>query len=222
VPSGAVTKASYDQARFTLELDKNKLKSLRQQAAVQLARLDGNPDIPVTQHPQYQQAKAQVDEAQRQLDHTVVKAPFAGIVTNVPSIAPGKYLAASTTAFYLVDTNHVWVDATPKETELTYVRPGQPVTATVDTYPDAEWHGVVESISPAAAQQFSLLPAQNTSGNWVKVVQRITMRVRIDTNDKNLPPLRAGMSLEVNVDTGHARGLPHFLAALFGRDQGRA
>jgi membrane fusion protein (multidrug efflux system) len=219
VPSGSTTKANYDQARFTLELDKNKLKSLRQQAAVQLARLDGNPDIPVTQHPQYLQAKAQADEAQRQLDHTVVKAPFAGIVTNVPSIAPGKYLAASTTAFYLLDTDHLWVDATPKETELTYVRPGQPVTVTVDTYPDAEWHGIVESISPAAAQQFSLLPAQNTSGNWVKVVQRITMRVRIDTNDKNLPPLRAGMSLEVNVETGHARGLPHFLAALFGRNQ---
>jgi membrane fusion protein (multidrug efflux system) len=102
---------------------------------------------------------------------------------------------------------------------LTYVRPGQPVKATVDTYPDTEWHGIVESISPAAAQQFSLLPAQNTSGNWVKVVQRITMRVRIDTNDKNLPPLRAGMSLEVNVDTGHARGLPHFLATLFGRNK---
>jgi membrane fusion protein, multidrug efflux system len=219
VPSGATTKANYDQARFTLELDKNKLKSLRQLAAVQLARLDGSPDIQVTRHPQYLQAKSQVDEAQRQLDHTVVKAPFAGIVTNVPSIAPGKYLAASTTAFYLVDTDHIWIDATPKETELTYVRPGQPVTATVDTYPDAEWHGTVESISPAAAQQFSLLPAQNTSGNWVKVVQRITMRVRIDTSDKNLPPLRAGMSLEVNVDTGHQRGLPHFLAALFGHNQ---
>jgi membrane fusion protein (multidrug efflux system) len=79
--------------------------------------------------------------------------------------------------------------------------------------------GIVESISPAAAQQFSLLPAQNTSGNWVKVVQRIAMRVRIDTDDRNLPPLRAGMSLEVNVDTGHARGLPHFLAVLFGRSQ---
>jgi membrane fusion protein (multidrug efflux system) len=218
-PKGDVTKASYDQTRFTLELDKNKLTSLRQQASVQLARLGGNPGIPVKQHPEYLQAKAQVDEAQRQLDHTVVKAPFAGIVTNVPSIAPGKYLAASTTAFYLVDTDHVWVDANPKETELTYVRPGQPVTVTVDTYPDAEWRGIVESNSPAAAQEFSLLPAQNTSGNWVKVVQRITMRVRIDANDKNLPPLCAGMSLEVNVDTGHTRGLPHFLAALFGRDQ---
>ena len=87
---------------------------------------------------------------------------------------------------------------------------------TVDTYPDTEWRGTVESISPAAAQQFSLLPAQNTSGNWVKVVQRIPMRVRVDTSDKNLPPLRAGMSVEVDVDTGHARGLPHFLTALFG------
>jgi membrane fusion protein (multidrug efflux system) len=221
-PSGDVTKASYDQTRFTLQLDKSKLKSLRQQASSQLARLDGNPDVPVTQHPQYLQARTQVDEAERQLDHTVVRAPFAGIVTNVPSITPGKYLVASTTAFYLVDTDHIWVDANPKETELTYVRPGQPVTVTVDTYPDAEWRGIVESISPAAAQQFSLLPAQNTSGNWVKVVQRITMRVRIDTNDKKLPPLRAGMSLEVNVDTGHSRGLPRFMAALFGLAQRRA
>ena len=215
VGSGAVSKAAYDQARFTLETNKGKLESLRQQAAVQLAKLGGNPDIPTAQHPQFLQAKAQVDEAQRQLDDSVVKAPFAGVVTQVSAIAPGKYLAASTTAFYLVATDHVWLDATPKETELTYVRPGQPVTVTVDAYPDAEWHGVVESLSPAAAQQFSLLPAQNTSGNWVKVVQRVPLRVRVDTSGKNLPPMRAGMSVEVDVDTGHARGLPHFLAALF-------
>jgi membrane fusion protein (multidrug efflux system) len=219
LPTGSTSKANYDQAHFTLETDKSKLESLRQQAAVQLARLDGKPDLPVTQHPRYLQAKAQVDEAQRQLDHTIVTAPFAGIVTDVPAIAPGKYLPASTTAFYLVDTDHLWIDVSPKETELTYVRPGLSVTVTVDTYPDATWHGIVESISPAAAQQFSLLPAQNTSGNWVKVVQRIAMRVRIDTSDKTLPPLRAGMSVEVDVDTGHARGLPHFLTALFGRGE---
>jgi membrane fusion protein (multidrug efflux system) len=103
---------------------------------------------------------------------------------------------------------------------LTYVRPGQPVTVTVDTYPGTEWRGTVESISPAAAQEFSLLPAQNTSGNWVKVVQRIPMRVRVDTGEQGLPPLRAGMSVEVGVDTGHARGLPHFLAALFAAPRG--
>jgi membrane fusion protein, multidrug efflux system len=221
VRNDTISRANYDQARFTLQAGQNTLESLKHQAQVQLARLDGNADIPVTQHPQYLQAKAQVDEAQRQLDHTVIRAPFGGTVTNVPSIAPGKYLAASTTAFYLVDTDHLWVEATPKETELTYVRPGQQVTVTVDTYPDVEWHGVVQSVSPAAAQQFSLLPAQNTSGNWVKVVQRIDMRVRLDTSDKNLPPLRAGMSVEVDVDTGHVRGLPHFLTAWFGHADGR-
>jgi membrane fusion protein (multidrug efflux system) len=208
--SNTVSQSNYDQAKATLDVDRSKLESLRQQAAVQLARLAGNPDIPTNQHPQYLQSKAQVDEAQRQLDHSVVKAPFAGIATNVTSIAPGKYLAASTTAFFLVDTDHVWIDANPKETELTYVRPGQPVTVTVDTYPGLEWHGTVESISPAAAQQFALLPAQNTSGNWVKVVQRVPMRVRVDTSDKTKPPLRAGMSAEANVNTGHARGFPHF------------
>jgi membrane fusion protein, multidrug efflux system len=207
--SGTATQAAYDQAQATLQTDKSKLDGLRDQAQVQLARLGGKADIEVTQHPQYLQAKAQVEEAQRQLDHTVVTAPFAGIATNVPAIAPGKYLAASATAFFLVDTDRVWVDANPKETELTYVRPGQPVTITVDTYPGVEWHGTVESISPAAAQEFSLLPAQNTSGNWVKVVQRVPMRVRVDTSDKTLPPLRAGMSVEVDVDTGHARGFPH-------------
>ena len=214
--TATVSQAMFDQMRYTLDNDKSKLAALQQQAMVQLAKLGGNPDIAVTDHPQYRQAQAQVDEAQRQLDHTVVKAPFDGIVTNVPAIAPGKYLAASTTAFFLVDTDHVWIDATPKETELTYVRPGQPVTVTVDTYPDVGWHGVVESVSPAAAQEFQLLPAQNTSGNWVKVVQRVPMRVRLDATDKKLPPLRAGMSVEVDVDTGHARGFPSFLRSLFG------
>jgi len=214
--SGTVSQAIYDQAQSALQTDKSKLESLRQQAQVQLAKLGGNPDIPVTEHPQYRQAQARMDEAQRQLDHTVIKAPFSGTVTDVAAIAAGKYLAASTTAFYLVDTDHAWVNANPKETELTYVRPGQSVTVTVDAYPDTEWHGTVESISPAAAQEFSLLPAQNTSGNWVKVVQRVPIRVRVDTSGQDRPPLRAGMSVVVDVDTGHARGFPHFLSALFG------
>ena len=208
---------TFDAARRNLQNAQHKLASLNQQLAAIAANLNGDPDIPIEQHPRYRDAVAQRNEAARQLDHTVVKAPFAGIVTNVPSLAPGKYLQASMTAFYLVATDYVWVDSNPKETELTNVRPGQPVMVTVDTYPDVEWHGAVDSISPAAAQEFSLLPAQNTSGNWVKVVQRIPMRVRLDTSNKNLPPLRAGMSVEVNVDTGHQRGLPQFLTALFGQ-----
>jgi membrane fusion protein (multidrug efflux system) len=139
VGTGAVSRAAYDQARYTLETGKGNLESLRQQAAVQLAKLGGNLDILVTRRPQFLRAEARVDEAQRQLDDSVVKAPFAGIVTQVSAIARGKYLAASTTAFFLVGTDHVWVDATPKETELKYVRTGQPVTVRIDTYPDAVW-----------------------------------------------------------------------------------
>ncbi len=213
--SGVESRAGYDQAQYTLRTDQSKLEALREEARVQLARLGDNPNTPATQLPQYQQADAQVAEAERELLHTVVTAPFAGIVTNVPAIAPGKFLPASTTAFYLVDTQHVWIDATPKETQLTYVRPGQPASVRVDTYPGVRWYGTVESLSPAAAQEFSLLPAQNTSGNWVKVVQRVQMRIRVDTSDARMPPLRAGMSTEVYVDTGHPRGLPHFLTALF-------
>ena len=208
---------TFDTARRNLQNAQQKLASLNQQLAAIAANLNGDPDIPVEQHPRYLNAMAQRNEAARQLDHTVVKAPFAGIATNVPAIAPGKYLQASVTAFYLVAADYVWVDSNPKETQLTNVRPGQPVTVTVDTYPDLEWHGTVESISPAAAQEFALLPAQNTSGNWVKVVQRIPMRVRLDTSDKSRPALRAGMSVEVDVDTGHQRGLPKVLTALVGR-----
>jgi membrane fusion protein, multidrug efflux system len=216
------SQSTFDTARRSLQNAQQKLVSLNQQLGAIAANLDDDPTGAVEKEPRYLDAVAQRDEAARQLAHTVVKAPFAGIVTNVPSIAPGKYLQASVTAFYLVAADHVWVVANPKETELTYVRAGQSATVSVDTYPDVQWTGSVESISAAAAQEFSLLPAQNTSGNWIKVVQRIPMRVRLDTNDKSLPPLRPGMSVEVDVDTGHRRGLPHFLTAMFGHDrQGR-
>jgi membrane fusion protein (multidrug efflux system) len=213
------SQSTFDTARRNLQNAQQKLASLTQQLGAIAANLDDDPTGPVEKNSRYLDAVAQRDEAARQLAHTVVKAPFAGIVTNVPSIATGKYLQASMTAFYLVAADHVWVVANPKETELTYVRPAQSATVTVDTYPDVQWNGSVESISPAAAQEFSLLPAQNTSGNWVKVVQRIPVRVRVDVSDKSLPPLRAGMSVEVDVDTGHRRGLPHFLTALVGLDR---
>lgn len=203
-----VSRASFDVAERNLKGAQQRLDAARQQLASAAYSLGGDPTAALEQNPRYRQAEAQRDEAQRELAHTVVAAPFSGIVTRVPSIAPGAYLAASTVAFYLVDSAHLWLEAQPKETELTYVRAGQSATVTVDTYPGRKWPGVVESISPAASQQFSLLPAQNTSGNWVKVVQRIPLRVRIDASDRRLPPLRAGMSAEVAIDTGHARGWP--------------
>ena len=210
--SDSISKAKYDKARFTLAADQGKLESLKQQAQVQLARLGGNPEIPVAEHPQYLQAKAQVDEAERQLDHLVVRAPFDGRVTQVDSLQPGTYLVSQTAALTntgavgLVSTDKVWVDANMKETDLTYVKVGDHVDVSVDTYPGRTWSGTVESISPASGSQFSILPAQNSSGNWVKVVQRIPVRIRVDRKP-NDPVLRAGMSVNVDIDTGHRRSL---------------
>ncbi len=208
-------KATFDAARNTLQGSQQKLASLQQQLTGIAANLNGDPDAPIENHPRYKDAVATRHEAARQLAHTIVQAPFAGIVTNVPSLQPGQYLAAAAVAFNIVSTDHVWVQASPKETELTYVKPKQKVTVDVDTYPGERWAGTVESISPASASSFSLLPAENTSGNWVKVVQRIPMRILVN-NTPGKPPLRVGMSVEVNVDTAHARGFPSFITGLFG------
>ena len=215
VANNFTPRATFDAARNTLEGSQQKLASLQQQLAGLAANLNGDPDAPIENHPKYKDAIAARDEAARQLAHTIVRAPFAGIVTNVPSLQPGQYLAAAATAFNVISTDHVWVQASPKETELTYVKPEQKVTVDVDTYPGERWAGRVDSISPASASSFSLLPAENTSGNWVKVVQRIPMRILVN-NAPGKPPLRVGMSVEVNVDTGHARGFPSFITDLFG------
>lgn len=215
VASNFTPQANVDTSRNTFQGSQQKLASLQQQLAGIAANLNGNPDAPIEDHPRYKAAVAARDEAARQLAHTIVYAPFDGVVTNVPALQPGQYLAAAATAFNIVSTDHVWVQASPKETELTDVRPGQKATVEVDTYPGQQWTGTVDSISPASASSFSLLPAENSSGNWVKVVQRIPLRVRID-NIAGKPPLRVGMSVELNVTTGHARGLPGFVTALFG------
>ena len=206
--------ATVDTTRNTLSAAQQKLASLNQQLAGIAANLNGNPDAPIEDHPRYKEALAARNEAQRQLDHTIVYAPFAGVVTNVPALQPGQYLAAAATGFNIVSTDHVWIQASPKETELTYVKPGQKATVEVDTYPGQPWKGTVESISPASASSFSLLPAENSSGNWVKVVQRIPLRVRVD-NLAGRPPLRVGMSVELKIETGHERGFPAFLTGLF-------
>ena len=204
VKTGGVTRADYDNARFKLAADTYALDSLKTMALVQLAKLGGDADVDVTQTPRYLQAKAQVDEAQRQLEHTVVHAPFNGIATQVDTVQPGMYLAASTAAFGLVSTERVWLEASPKETDLTYVKPGDRVEFTVDTYPGHHWKGIVDTIAPASGAEFSVLPAQNASGNWVKVVQRIPLRVRVEHQPGD-PELRAGMSVVVDIDTGHVR-----------------
>ena len=211
--SAASSRATFDQAKHDLDSAKQKVLVARAQAQAMLAQLGDDPDQPVEKNPFYLQAQTGVENARRDLADTVVRAPFDGVVTNVSSLQVGGYLQASQAAFSLVSSAKVWIGASPKETELTYVRPGQTVTISVDTYPGVEWHGKVDSISPASGASFSLLPAQNTTGNWVKVVQRIPMRVRVET-PAGKPPLRVGMSVTAEINTGHAHGLPDFAQKL--------
>ncbi len=204
VKSGGVTRADYDNARFLLMADKQAVEALKVTAAVQLARLGGDPNADVRTLNEYLQAQARVDEMKRQLDHTVIYAPFSGMVTQVETVQPGMYLAAATAAFGLVSTSNIWVEANPKETELTHVKPGDPVDVTVDTYPGRTWKGEVQAIAPNSGSEFSVLPAQNTSGNWVKVVQRIPVRIKVERKAGD-PELRSGMSVIADIDTGHTR-----------------
>ena len=206
VKSGGVTRSEYDNARYQLAANQQSVSALKIAAEVQLARLGGDPEVDVRRMSDYLQAQARLDEAQRQLDHTIIRAPFGGIVTQVDTVQPGMYLAASTAAFGLISTDRVWIEANPKETELTYVKLGDPVHLTVDTYPGRSWKATVESIAPNSGSEFSILPAQNTSGNWVKVVQRIPVRIAFERKPGD-PELRAGMSVEVDIDTGHRRSI---------------
>jgi len=207
----AVSKTNFDDARHALDSTRQKITVAKARAQMVLAQLGGRIETPVEQQSTYLVAQAAVDEAQRNLDNSVVRASFDGIVTNVDSLQVGSYLQPPHSGISLVSDDRLWVAASPKETELTHMKPGQAVDIRVDSYPGVHWRGTVESISPASGSSFSLLPAQNTTGNWVKVVQRIPVRISIDdAGDK--PPLRTGMSVEAEIDTGAARGLPHLFS----------
>ncbi|HET6221847.1 MAG TPA: HlyD family secretion protein, partial [Dongiaceae bacterium] len=171
-----------------------------------LAQLSGEPDLPPERHPRYLAAEAARDQSALDLRRTVITAPTAGFVSNV-TLRPGDYVRTGTPVFSLVETAHLWVEANFKETQLTYVKPGQPATVAVDTYPGVSWNVIVTSISAATGAEFALLPPQNSTGNWVKVVQRIPVRLEVESDDDQ-PPLRAGMSAVIEIDTGHERPLP--------------
>ncbi len=207
----AISGTQVDQARGAMLSAQAMVGSLEHQAQQILAQLGGNPDQPATLTPGYLKSEAAVAEAQRQLDHTVVRAPFDGIVSEVDSLQPGTLVISAMSAFTttsavgLVSSKDIWVGANMKETDLTYVNHGNPVAITVDTYPDCTWNGAVDAVSAASDSAFSPLPSENGSGNWVKVVQRIPTRIKITGGTCPAAALRAGMSTTVSIDTGHRR-----------------
>lgn len=196
--------AALDESGHALDIARQEISVTEQERAQYLARLNGDPELPVERFPAYLAAKAKRDQAALDLERTVVRAPFAGIASKVPQRQ--QFAMAGSAVMSVVATQGAWVEANFMETELTEIRAGQPVAIEIDAYPGREWHGQVKSISQATGAEFSILPPQNASGNWVKITQRVPVRIAVDVGE-NDPPLRAGMTATVEVDTGKQRSL---------------
>jgi len=185
-----------------------------QQRTSTLNQLLGNPDLPIEDFPAYRQAKAAVEQTERDLDHTTLRAPISGTAAQVDNIQLGRFVMAGTPVFGVIDDIAPWVDANPKETDITYLRIGQKVSMDVDSFPGHTFRGTVATVSPGTGAQFAILPPQNASGNWVKVVQRVPVRIAFDP-DQDTKDLRAGMSVRVEIDTGRSRSLAKLIGSLF-------
>jgi membrane fusion protein, multidrug efflux system len=209
----AGTAVDVDTSAGALIQAKQILAFVRQQLTSTRVKLGGALDAPLDGFPDYMQAKAQVEDAERNLGNAVVVAPIAGVATQVAQIQLGRFVAVGAPVFAVIADRGLWVDVNPKESDLTYVHTGLPATVTVDSFPDRVWRGKVGAIAPGTGAQFAILPPQNASGNWVKVVQRVPLRVEIDP-DQDTGGLRAGMSAYVSIDTGRARTLTSVLADL--------
>jgi membrane fusion protein, multidrug efflux system len=200
-----------DKSRVALVVAKAQLEQLEQQERAIRIQLLGDPNLAIERYPQYIEATVALDRAKRDLANTVLRAPIAGVATQVSSIQMGRFLVAGTAVFSVIGSEAVWIDANPKETDLTYVRRGQHVAITVDAFPDRQWMGTVAAISPGTGAQFAILPPQNAAGNWIKIVQRVPVRIEFAPG-QDLRRLRSGMSATVEIDTKR----PGRLARLFG------
>jgi membrane fusion protein, multidrug efflux system len=200
---GYGTGVKLDEAQHQLELARRQLDTANEEARTILAMLGGDPNVRAEQHPKFQAKLAELDKAELDFDRATVLAPSAGVVGNV-KLQVGEYVRSGVAVFSLVQADAPWVEANLKETQLTHVRLGQKATIVADAYPDVVYRTMVQSISPATGAEFSLLPPQNASGNWVKVVQRVPVRFTIEP-DPSQPPLRAGMTVTVSIDTERDR-----------------
>ena len=212
VDKGVGKAFQFEEADSNADAARARLNTARQKMQRVLAQLGGDPKIASEAHPLVREKTASRERAKLDLDRTLVRAPLGGLAVNV-KLLPGEHVRAATPLFALISDTVPWVEANYKETELTFVRPGQTATVTLDIYPDVTWTAEVESISPATGAEFALLPPQNASGNWVKVVQRLPVRLKLKPAEGMEPlPLRAGMTATVVVDTKRERRI----SSLFG------
>jgi len=202
----------YDEAKFKLTQARRRLESVQEDSNRVIASLGGDANLVAERHPRYLEAKAVYDAAMLDIARTKVYAPVDGVVSNM-KLQVGEYVEKGKPMFSLIESGPLWVEANFKETQLTHMREGQTAEVVADAYPDIRWPAKVETIAPATGAEFAVLPPQNATGNWVKVVQRIPVRIEVEQL-AGLPPLRAGMTVTVSVDTERQRGLPRVVQRL--------
>jgi membrane fusion protein (multidrug efflux system) len=215
---GMVREETYDEARYNLDAARASLVSVRQRVARALAGLGGDPQLPAARHPRVLEAQAARAAAALDLARTRVHAPVAGTVSNM-KLQAGEHVTSGVPVFSLIQAGERWIEANFKETQLTHMRVGQTARVVADAFPGVAWQVRVSAIAPATGAEFALLPPQNATGNWVKVVQRVPVHFALEQaaeNDAKRPTLRAGMTVTVSVETGAKRGWPSLLG-LFGR-----
>jgi membrane fusion protein (multidrug efflux system) len=202
---GILSASKRDESLNDARTAADRVTSVKEKQRRVLAALNGDPELPADQHPMVREKTAARERAALDLARTTIHAPVDGTVVNL-RVQRGEQVKAATPLFVLVAMARPWVEANFKETELTYVRVGQRARVVLDTYPDTTWEAIVESVSPATGAEFAILPPQNASGNWVKVVQRLPVKLRLLPHVGE-PPLRAGMTATVSIDTGRQRSL---------------
>ena len=202
---GIVASSKFEEVESNAIAAADRVGVMHKKVARVAAQLGGEPERPIDQHPLVREKQAERERAALELSRTTIRAPLAGTTVNV-RLQKGDQVKASTPLFALVATTRPWVEANFKETELTYVKEGQKASVVLDIYPNVTWQAEVQSISPATGAEFAILPPQNASGNWVKVVQRLPVRLRLIPQPGE-PPLRAGMTASVRVDTKRQRSL---------------
>jgi membrane fusion protein (multidrug efflux system) len=209
---GVAPVAKLEETLSDAQVARERIKVVRQRLARLLTTLNGDPNLPVDNHPSVREAKADRDRAALDLERTEIRAPVGGTLVN-NKLQPGEQVKLATPIFSLVSERRPWVEANLKETTLTHVQVGQKVEVVLDLYPDFPWVGEVESISPASGAEFAILPPQNASGNWVKVVQRMPVKIRLLPREGE-PALRAGATATIAIDTRRERHFHDIVDAL--------
>lgn len=211
---GVASVAKREEAQNDARAAADRVTAVREKLQRVLVALNGDPKLPAEEHHLVRDKVAARERAALDLARTTIRAPVDGVVVNL-RVQQGEQVKAAQPLFVLVVVSRPWVEANFKETELTHVRVGQKATVVLDTYPDVTWEAEVESVSPATGAEFAVLPPQNASGNWVKVVQRLPVKLRLSPQPGE-PPLRAGMTATVRIDTGRQRSLSSSVGQLTG------